>query len=205
LSEITLKIGLTGGIGSGKTTVAKLFELLNVPVYYADDVSKKLYETDKYLMQLMKLHFGDFIYIDEQLDRTRLANIVFENKEKLELLNSLVHPATIRDAEEWVLSQSSPYIIKEAALLFETGSASNLDYIIGVQSPEHLRISRAMERDGANREKILSRMNNQIDEKIKMRLCDFVINNNEQELLIPQVLKLHESFLELAKNKHKEN
>jgi dephospho-CoA kinase len=198
---MTLRIGLTGGIGSGKTTVAKIFELLNVPVYYADEASKNLYHTDKNLIQRMKEHFGDSIYTDGRLNRSQLAAIVFENKKKLELLNSLVHPATIAHAEEWMGGQKAPYTIKEAALIFESGSAGSLDYVIGVQAPEYLRISRAMERDRSGGEAIIARMNSQIDEKIKMRLCDFLINNDEKHLLIPQVIKLHEHLLTLAKNK----
>ena len=194
-----LKIGLTGGIGSGKTTVAKIFELLNVPVYYADAASKRLYHTDKDLMASIKKHFGEDVYTNDQLNRSKLAALVFNNPEKLELLNRLVHPPTIKDAEEWIKRQSAPYIIKEAALLFESGSAAGLDYIIGVQAPQHLRIKRAMDRDGVTREEVLSRMKRQIDEEIKMRLCDYIIINDEQQLVIPQVLQLHHTFIELSK------
>jgi dephospho-CoA kinase len=196
---VPLKIGLTGGIGSGKTTVAKIFELLGVPVYYADDASKRLYATNKDLMTDLKKHFGEDIYIDEQLNRSKLAAIVFNDAAKLDLLNSLVHPLTIKDAEEWMQQQTTPYIIKEAALLFEAGSASVLDYIIGVSSPQPLRIKRVMERDGVGREEVLSRMQRQIDEESKMLLCDFIIKNDEQEMVIPQVLALHERFLEMSK------
>jgi dephospho-CoA kinase len=196
---VPLKIGLTGGIGSGKTTVAKIFELLDVPVYYADDASKRLYATNKDLMEALKEHFGEDIYIDEQLNRSKLAAIVFNNAAKLDLLNSLVHPLTIKDAEEWMQQQTTPYIIKEAALLFEASSASGLDYIIGVSTPQPLRIKRVMERDGVGREEVLSRMQRQMDEESKMLLCDFVIKNDEEEMVIPQVLVLHEKFLEMSK------
>ncbi len=189
-----LKIGLTGGIGSGKTTVAKIFELLNVPVYYADEASKRLYHTDKELIANIKSHFGEDMYSNEQLNRSKLAAIVFNNPSKLELLNQLVHPPTIRDAEEWMKKQTAPYVIKEAALLFESGSSAGLDYIIGVRAPLHHRIKRVMERDGISREDVIARTKRQIDEEIKMLLCDFVINNNEQELVIPQVLDLHSKF-----------
>src|SRR5690349_6726244 len=137
-----LKIGLTGGIGSGKTTVAKIFELLNVPVYYADDASKRLYHTDKGLMAAIKKNFGEDVYTNEQLNRSRLAALVFNDPQKLELLNRLVHPPTIKDAQEWMNRQSAPYVIKEAALLFESGSAKGLDYVIGISSPMHLRLKR---------------------------------------------------------------
>lgn len=196
-----LKVGLTGGIGSGKSTVAKLFELLNVPVYYADAASKRLYHTDKQLMTDIKQHFGEDIYTGDQLNRAKLAALVFSDPVKLELLNQLVHPPTLRDAEQWMMRQTAPYVIKEAALLFESGSVSGLDYTIGVYAPTHLRIKRTMDRDGVSREEVLARMNRQIDEDIKMRLCDFVITNNEQELVIPQVIQLHEQLLHLAENK----
>lgn len=193
-----LKIGLTGGIGSGKTTVAKVFELLNVPVYYADAASKRLYKTDKELIQKMKEHFGDDIYNEDELNRSKLASLVFNNPEKLELLNSLVHPPIIQDAIDWMQAQTTTYIIKEAALIFESGSAEGLDYVIGVYAPQHIRLKRVMERDGTTREAVLDRMNRQIDEEIKMKLCDFVITNNEQELVIPQVLQLHQKFLQMS-------
>ena len=195
---MVLKIGLTGGIGSGKTTIAKIFELLKVPVYYADEASKRLYHTDKELMASLKEHFGGDIYTNEELNRSKLAEIVFDNPEKLALLNSLVHPVTIKDAEEWMQQQTTPYIIKEAALLFEAGSASELDYIIGVSAPQELRIQRVMERDKTTKEAVLNRMKRQMDEEQKMSLCDFIINNDEQELVIPQVLKLHEKFLQMS-------
>ncbi len=195
---MVLKVGLTGGIGSGKTTVAKIFELLDVPVYYADTASKRLYHTDKELMANIKKHFGEDVYTNEQLNRSKLAAIVFNNLEKLELLNRLVHPPTIRDAEHWMQQQTGPYLIKEAALLFESGSVAGLDYVIGVRTPQHLRIKRVMDRDKATREEVLSRIQRQIDEDIKMRLCDFIIENNEQTLVIPQVLSLHQKLLALA-------
>lgn len=193
-----LKIGLTGGIGSGKSTIAKIFQLLGVPVYDADTASKRLYHTDKDLMAALKHHFGEDIYTEKQLNRSKLAAVVFADKEKLALLNGLVHPLTIRDAEDWLQKQTAPYAIKEAALLFESGSAAGLDYVIGVEAPLSLRTKRAMDRDGASRDDVLNRMSRQIDEIIKIRLCDFVITNNEQQLVIPQVIRLHKQLLERA-------
>lgn len=193
-----LKIGITGGIGSGKTTVAKLFELLNVPVYNADAASKRLYQTDKDLMASIKKNFGETIYTNDVLNRAQLAAIVFNDAQKLELLNKLVHPPTIKDAVDWMQRQTAPYVIKEAALLFESGSVRDVDYVIGVQAPLFLRIKRAMDRDSVTRDEVISRMDRQMDETIKMKLCDFIINNNEQELVIPQVLQLHKKFLQMA-------
>jgi dephospho-CoA kinase len=190
-----IKVGLTGGIGSGKTTVAKLFEVLGIPVYYADDRAKRLMNTDPVLRTSILQHFGEESYSNGELDRRYLASIVFNNKEKLELLNALTHPVTIRDAEEWMTRQTTPYVIKEAALLFESGAAEKLDHIIGVYAPQHLRVQRVMQRDRQPVEEIMKRISRQIDEEMKMKLCDFIIINNEQELVIPQVLKLHDNFL----------
>ena len=197
---MVLKVGLTGGIGSGKTTVAKVFEILGVPVYYADAASKNLYTSDPQLMESVKQHFGEAVYTGNTLNRNVLAALVFNDPQKLDLLNKLVHPPTIRHAEAWMAQQTAPYIIKEAALLFESGSVSGLDYVIGVNTPKHLRLKRVMDRDGLTREEVLQRMNRQIDETIKMRLCDFVIQNTEQELMLPQILKLHQHLLLLAKS-----
>jgi len=190
-----LKIGLTGGIGSGKTTVAKVFETLGIPVYYADDAAKRLMNTDDELKAGVISHFGEAAYVNGELDRKYLAGIVFNNKEKLDLLNSLTHPVTIRDAEDWMNRQTSPYAIKEAALLFESGAAEKLDYIIGVYAPQHIRIKRVMQRDSLSTEEVLKRISRQIDEEMKMKLCNFVITNNDQELVLPQVMKLHEQFV----------
>jgi len=190
-----LKIGLTGGIGSGKTTVAKIFELLNIPVYYADAASRRLYHTNKELAASLKKHFGNDIFLNDQLDRARLAGLVFNDPQKLDLLNSLVHPLTIKDAEAWMSKQTSPYLIKEAALIFESGSNSGLDYVIGVHTPQELRIERVINRDGLTKDEVLSRIKTQMDEEEKMKLCDFIIENNEHQLVLPQVLKLHDFFL----------
>lgn len=193
-----LKIGLTGGIGSGKSTVAKIFEALGIPVYYADTVAKRLMNSNEKIKVSIRQHFGEAAYKNNQLDKQYLADIVFNDPEKLELLNALIHPVTINDAEEWMLKQVAPYSIKEAALLFESGAVENLDFVIGVYAPQALRIRRVMKRDNLTQEEILKRINRQINEEMKMKLCDFVITNNEQELLIPQVLKLHQYFISLA-------
>jgi len=190
-----LKVGLTGGIGSGKSTVAKIFEVLGIPVYYADDAAKEIMNTDDELKNSIIKNFGQEAYKDSRLDRSYLASIVFADKQKLELLNSLTHPATIRDASRWMEKQTSPYIIKEAALLFESRANEYLDHIIGVYAPQALRIKRVMQRDTTTEEEILKRLNRQMDEDQKMKLCDSIIINDEQQLVIPQVMKLHEKFL----------
>ncbi len=192
-----LKIGLTGGIGSGKSTVAQIFQVLGIPVFDADSASKKIMETDADLMNAIQAQFGDATYVDGKLQRKVLANIVFNDAHKLDLLNAIVHPATMKAAEQWFAEQQAPYVIKEAALLFEAGTTHNLQFVIGVQAPVALRIQRCMQRDGVTREEVQTRMSRQIDDRIKMKLCDFVIVNDEQHLLTDQVLKLHQHFLSL--------
>lgn len=189
-----LRIGLTGGIGSGKSTVAKIFETLGIPVYYADDASKRLMSENEELKNSIQQHFGKEAYTDGKLNRKHLSSLVFNNPEKLALLNSIVHPATIKDAEKWMQKQTAPYAIKEAALIFESGSQEHLDKVIGVYAPAAIRIQRVMQRDNASREEAIRRMNKQINEEIKMRLCDYVVTNDEQQLLIPQVLELDAVF-----------
>ncbi len=190
-----LRIGLTGGLGSGKTTVARIFEVLGIPVYYADVAAKRIMNEDENIKVSVINTFGREAYKDGELNRQYLADIVFSNADKLDLLNSIVHPVTLKDAEEWIKKQTSPYIIKEAALLFESGSHQKLDYVIGVKSPLDLRISRAMKRDEISRDEVMARMNKQMSEETKLSLSDFVITNDEEQLVLPQVLQLHEKFI----------
>ena len=193
-----LKIGLTGGIGAGKTTVAKIFETLGIPVYYADQEAKRLMETNAELIKTIKNQFGESTYSDGKLNRKILAEIIFTDKEKLAQLNSIVHPFTIQDGIRWMSDQTCSYAIKEAALIFESGSRHEFDFIIGVSAPSALRFARTMERDHETKAHITERMDNQMDETIKMNLCDAVINNDEEQLLIPQVIALHEKLVKMS-------
>ncbi|MBL7736599.1 MAG: dephospho-CoA kinase [Chitinophagaceae bacterium] len=195
---MTLRIGITGGIGSGKTTIARIFETLRIPVYYADDAAKKIMNEDDSLKKQIIQHFGSEAYKEGKLDREYLSALVFRDSRRLTLLNSIVHPATIRNSNRWMKEQSGPYALREAALIFESGVQGQLDYVIGVSAPAELRIRRAMERDGISREKVLERMARQINESIKMKLCDFIIVNDERQPVIPQVLQLHRQLIAIS-------
>ena len=198
---MTLRVGLTGGMGSGKTTVAAVFAALGIPVYSADDAAKRLMNEDESLKAQLIEKFGENTYTNGLLNRAHLAAEVFTDKDKLTLLNSIVHPATIADGEKWMQQQTTPYAIKEAAIIFESGSQRYLDYIIGVDAPVTLRIYRSMKRDHLSKEEVNARLNRQMDDAIKMKLCDFVINNNGQQAVLPQVIALHEQLLTLARKK----
>jgi dephospho-CoA kinase len=186
-----LRIGITGGIGSGKSIVARVFNNLGIPVYNADTAAKRLMETDLDLQASIRQHFGEETFVEGKLDRSYLASIVFKDKAKLDTLNALVHPITIRDAELWMQQQNSPYALKEAALIFESGAQANLDFVIGVSAPQPLRVHRVMQRDGLSREEVLKRIDKQLEQSLVMRLCDYVIVNNDQQLVVPQVLAVH--------------
>lgn len=192
-----LKIGLTGGIGSGKSTVARIFELLKIPVYRSDLEARRLMQEDPHLISSIRRLFGDKAYESSgQLNRSYIASKVFSDSEALEQLNALVHPVTIADSETWAEQQQAPYVIKEAALMFESYAFHYLDAVVGVSAPRALRIQRCMKRDHSSRDSIVKRMEAQMDDDIKLRLCDFVIVNNDQELVIPQVLSLHQRFID---------
>jgi dephospho-CoA kinase len=207
--------------------VASIFEVLGIPVSNADKVAKRVMNEDPELREGIIRAFGAEAYGGEgaeagggesasaggrpgeaaaaggMLNRKYLASQVFNDPAKLELLNSLVHPATIRDGQKWMrdLGDRYPYAIREAAIIFETSAAAHLDFIIGVYAPATLRIHRTMQRDQVTREEVLLRMKNQIDEDIKMRLCDAVIVNDDQRAVLPQVMELHQRLLENAKAK----
>jgi dephospho-CoA kinase len=191
-----LKIGITGGIGAGKSTVAGIFKVLGAPVFDADATAKNILNSDPQLREQITAAFGSETYKNGLLDKKYLATLFFNNPDQLAKLNALVHPATIAAADNWAYRFADrPYIIKEAALLFEAGTNEGLDYIIGVTAPKELRITRVMARDLVSREEVLSRMQHQLDDTEKMKRCNIVLDNNEKTLLIPQVLALHEQFI----------
>ena len=193
-----LKIGITGSIGAGKSTVAGIFKVLGVPVFDADATAKSILNSDPQLCEQVIAAFGSETYKNGLLDRKYLATLVFNNPDQLAKLNALVHPATINAANAWAKhceEQGAPYIVKEAALLFEAGTNVGLDFIIGVTAPEDLRLARVMARDNITRDEVLKRMQHQLDDTKKMERCNIVLDNNEKVLLIPQVLALHQQFI----------
>jgi dephospho-CoA kinase len=188
-------IGLTGGIGSGKTTVAKIFATLGIPVFNADETARQLMQNSPELKKQLVQQFGAEVFQEGQLNKSYLSNLVFKDSYQLNLLNAIVHPASIQAAWDWAAQQNAPYVIKEAALIFESNAAEGLDRVIGVTAPTSLRVHRVMQRDNCSKADVEMRMRNQVSDVIKMKLCDWVIINNDQELLIPQVLKIHEALI----------
>ncbi len=178
---MTKIIGLTGGIGSGKSTVAKFFEEFGVPVYYADDAAKEVMKLPEIVGRL-KTAFGDEIYVGSELDRKKLSGIVFSDKSKLELLNSIVHPAVKEHFKAWLKAfTDAPFVIREAAILFESGSYKDCDKIIAVTAPFETKIARVMARDGVDRQAVISRMESQWSDDKKVSLSDFSIENIDLE------------------------
>ncbi|MBK7183001.1 MAG: dephospho-CoA kinase [Bacteroidetes bacterium] len=191
-----IKVGITGGIGSGKTTVCKLFELLGIAVYYSDDEAKKILDGDSTVKsELLKLLGPTILNEFEEIDRKKTASIVFSDTTKLASLNAIVHPAVARHFDEWCKNQSSPYILKEAAILFESGANKQVDKTILVTAPLQLKLSRVMARDKTTETEVLKRMANQLPDEEKIKLSDFFIQNNEEDLLIPQVLLVHHQLV----------
>lgn len=195
-----MQIGITGGIGSGKSLVCHIFTLLGVPVYDADSRAKTLMTTDGILVSQIKKEFGVLSFrADGSLNREYLAEHVFGNPDKLKILNSLVHPRVGEDYAHWVTEQTSSYALKEAALLFEAKSNQALDKIIVVSAPEELRIQRVLQRDKHRTEQqVKDIIRNQLEDEKKVKLADYVILNDERTPLIPQVIALHKQFLSMA-------
>lgn len=188
-----LKVGITGGIGSGKTVVCRVFATLGIPVFSADDAAKFLMEHDEDLKRKIVQALGPAAYINGLPDRPAIADIIYKDKTKLQALNALVHPATVSYGEEWMLLHAAfPYVVKEAAIFFESGTNNGMDVMVGVYAPKETRIQRAMQRGSTTREKIESIMAQQMNEDEKMRLCHHVITNNDEQAITPQVLQLHE-------------
>lgn len=195
-----LKVGITGGIGSGKTTVCRIFEMLGVPVYYADDRAKAIMVENPAVIEKVLALFGLEAYLpDGSLNRHYIAGIVFHDKKKLEELNAIVHPAVFEDGGKWHEQQlEAIYTLKEAALLFESGGYKALDIVIAIYAPQDIRIERVMKRDGVSKDTVLARMKNQMPDEEKMKLADFVIYNDGSLSVLRQVWDVHRQICSRA-------
>jgi dephospho-CoA kinase len=192
-------VGITGGIGSGKTTVCKIFEVLGVPVYYADERAKWLLNNDTTVKEKVVALLGNDAYSNGELNRPLIAEKVFADKDLLEQYNAIVHPAVAEDTLSWNSQHlDEPYVLKEAALLVETGSYLNLDKLIVVTAPENIRIERVMQRDGLSEAAVMARIKNQMPESEKVKLADFVILNDGTQSLIEQVKNIHQEIMVMA-------
>jgi dephospho-CoA kinase len=193
-----IRVGLTGGIGSGKTIVAQVFSQLGVSVYSSDERAKSIMVSDSKLMQEISVAFGPESYLKGALNRTYIAAKVFSNQSELNKLNAIVHPALKRDFDLWCTQQKGVYIVKEAAILFESKTHIGLDKVILVTAPDELKISRVLNRDSSTRKEVLSRMDKQWSDVKKRALSDFEIQNDEQYSVLNQVLAIHKSLCLLA-------
>jgi dephospho-CoA kinase len=199
-----IRIGITGGIGSGKTLICRMFKSLGIPVYHSDEEARSLMQEEASLVSGIVKLFGEEAYIDGSLNRSMIAKRVFQDNKLLNQLNALVHPAVGRDFVRWTETQrNTPYLIKEAAILFESGAEKGLDRVIVVTAPEELRIQRIIQRDQLSREQILSRMKQQWSDEERSQLADFIIVNDGKRMLIPQVLKIHRMFYDNYQKRQK--
>lgn len=192
-----LKVGVTGGIGSGKTTVCQLFELLGVPVFYSDLVSKEILAKDPEVRDSVISLFGERAFNGSIPDRAFLASKVFNDAAALMALNAILHPKVREHFEQWCTQQNSEYVLNEAAILFEAGSHKKLDAVIVVSAPDELRIDRVIKRDGVSKEAVLERISKQMPQEEKVALADYVITNDEGTSLIEQVQSVHREILEI--------
>jgi dephospho-CoA kinase len=190
-----LKIGITGGIGSGKSTVCDIFLRFGIPVYNADLEAKKLLE-NREVIEFYRNEFGNDVFKNNQLDKHKIASVIFENSAALQKVNDFIHPLVKLKFEAWCETfQNEVYVLEEAALIFESGSYNSLDATIFVHAPQKLRIKRVVERDDVTQEMVMQRIKNQWPDQKKIKLANYIISNDEHSLLLPQVLRLHQMFI----------
>lgn len=195
-----LKVGVTGGIGTGKSLVCSIFKVLQVPVFEADLVAKNLMNSDNKIREDLIALLGENVYSGQgTLNKKRIAEIIFNDKEIIQKVNQIIHPAVRNSFISWWQQQNTDYIIQEAAILFESGAYKLMDYNILITAPEELRIKRVMKRDGATKQQVLARMANQWNDEEKIKLADFIIYNDESNFLVTQVLEIHKKILEYGK------
>ena len=190
-----LRIGLTGGIGSGKSYISDIFRHLGVKVFNADEIAKKILDSNSEVRLKLSNLFGEGIYIDGKFNRQEAAKRVFKDGQLLSKMNAIVHPEVLSSFDSWAESYSVfPYVLKEAAIIFESGANKFLDAVINISAPEDMRIRRVMIRDGVSRDKVIARMGHQWSEKERIDMADFVLVNDEESMLIPQIIEIHNTF-----------
>lgn len=197
---MSIKLGVTGGIGSGKSTVCKVFSVLGVPVFYADMEARIIMEHEQSVIDQVNSIAGKDMYETGSLNRQELATLIFNNKDLLDKVNNLVHPVVLEAFNKWEMRQSSPYAVLESAVLFESGTSNYLDKIALVIAPIEERIQRVMKRNGFTREQVLERIRNQADESEMVKLSDYIINNSDNQMVIPAILKIHDELTSGGKN-----
>ncbi len=193
-----MRVGLTGGIGSGKTTVGRVFRAMGIPVFEADAEGRRLMAQDTALQRSIVERFGAAVVNENGIDRAALAGIVFQDTEALQDLNALIHPAVRAAFDRWAREQRAPYVMMEAAVLAESGGHRTLDAIVVVSAPEPIRIRRVMQRDGVPEEAVRARLANQVSEAERLAIADHMIHNDDSRLVIPQVLEVHAALLKFA-------
>lgn len=197
---MVIKLGITGGIGSGKTSVCRVFNILGIPVFLADEEARIVMDSDKSVIAQVNSITGKDMYPDGNLDRAELASLIFNNKDLLQKVNSVVHPVIFENFRNWSNQQESEYVILEAAILFESGASSHVDRIATVIAPIEERIQRVMQRNSLTREQVLERIMNQSSDEEKTKQSHFVINNSDNEMIIPEIIKIHNEMVALTKN-----
>jgi len=193
-----IKLGITGGIGSGKTSVCRVFKVLGIPVFAADFEAKEIMDNDESVKDIINSIAGKDLYKDGILDRPGLASLIFNDRVLLEKVNSLVHPIVFKRFIKWESDQSTPYVIMEAAILFESGAVNLVDRIATVIAPAEERIERVIRRNNLTREQILERIKSQIDDEDRIRRSDYLIYNSDKDMIIPAILDIHEDLLMLS-------
>jgi dephospho-CoA kinase len=189
------KLGVTGGIGSGKTSVCRVFSVLRIPVFSADKEAQEIMENDEVIIEKINSIAGKDLYAEGRLNRMELAKIIFNDSALLKKVNSLVHPAVFECFRRWVSEQKAPYVIMEAAILFESGAYKFVDKVATVVAPLEQRMQRVIMRNKLSREQVLERMRNQMDDESRRKLSDYIINNSENDMIIPAILAIHEEII----------
>ncbi len=190
-----MKLGITGGIGSGKTSVCRVFNVLGIPVFSADPEARKIMDNEKNIIRGINKIAGRDLYNEGTLDRTTLASLIFNDSDLLRKVNALVHPVVFEHFKRWVEEQKAPYVIMEAAILFESGASDLVDRVATVVAPVEERISRVIQGNRLTREQVMERIKNQMDDESRIKMSDYIIYNSENDMIIPAILKIHEDLI----------